>query len=231
MKNYALIVQGLTDLLQESYTQNYKHNTSKLLNKLVENSELKKLYAVVDNLKRGTPDEEEVEAYINENIRFASEIKYNKIPYPFDAKVESDDPLYNAIGVILFEKKNAFNLDRFNSAYKTVKQNLIESVRQKREIDSTQKQLSENLKVIDKKDKMLVEAIIQAAPEQKVAIFEAAKRDCITLIDSHIKETEEVELKLKMYETKDVILSMDYQDKSFAHDIAKIYNFTKELSC
>ena len=95
MKNYALIVQGFESILKESYEKNDKKTTSTILNEIKSNKELSKLYAIVDNLKRGKVAEENVDNFINENIEFAKQVNYSKIKFPFNNYIKSDEEIYN----------------------------------------------------------------------------------------------------------------------------------------
>lgn len=229
MKNYALIVQGFESILKESYEKKDKKTTSSILNEIKSNKELSKLYAIVDNLKRGKVNEDNVDNFINENIEFAKEINYSKIKFPFNNTVKSDEEIYNSIGKILFEEKNPFNLIEYNEAYSNVRNNLLESNLTQKNLKETVQKLNESLQTLDDVDKVLVEGFVSTPKNERSVLFETAKATCITLINKHISNCDSDSSKVKMYETKDVVFSMNYNENTFINDMLKIHNFNKQL--
>lgn len=229
MKNYALIVQGFESILKESYEKNDKRSTSTILNEIKSNKELSKLYAIVDNLKRGKVTEETVDTFINENIEFAKEINYSKIKFPLSNNIKSDEEIYNSIGKILFEEKNPFNLIEYNEAYNIVRSNLLESHFKQKNLKETVQRLNESLKDLDEVDKVLVEGFVSTPKNERSILFETAKSTCITLISKHISNCDDDNSKLKMYETKDVVYAMNYNESNFINDMLKLHNFNKQL--
>jgi len=229
MKNYALIVQGFESILKESYEKNDKKTTSTILNEIKSNKELSKLYAIVDNLKRGKVAEENVDNFINENIEFAKQVNYSKIKFPFNNSIKSDEEIYNSIGKILFEEKNPFNLMEYNEAYANVRNNLLESNIRQKNLKKTVQKMNESLKSLDEADKILVEGFVSTPKNERGMLFETAKSTCITLINKHISNCEDDSSKIKMYETKDVVFSMNYNESNFINDMIRLHNFNKQL--
>ena len=229
MKNYALIVQGFEGILKESYEKNDKKTTSKILNEIKSNKELSKLYAIVDNLKRGKVTEETVDNFIKENIEFAKGIDYAKINFPLSSKVKSDEEIYNNIGKILFEEKNPFNLVEYNEAYSNVRSNLLETNMKAKNIAETAKKLTESFEVLDEADKILVEGFISTPKNERGNLFEATKTTCINLISKHIADCDDDSTKVKMYEAKERVSTMAYDESTFINDMIKIHEFNKQL--
>lgn len=229
MKNYALIVQGFESILKESYEKKDKKTTSSILNEIKSNKELSKLYAIVDNLKRGKVNEDNVDNFINENIEFAKEINYSKIKFPFNSTIKSDEEIYNSIGKILFEEKNPFNLIEYNEAYSNVRNNLLESNLTQKNLKETVQKLNESLQTLDDVDKILVEGFVSTPKNERSVLFETAKDTCITLINKHISNCDSDSSKVKMYETKDIVLSMNYNENNFINDMVRLHNFNKQL--
>ncbi len=229
MKNYALIVQGFESILKESYDKNDKKTTSTILNEIKSNKELSKLYVIVDNLKRGKVSEGTVDSFINENIQFAKEINYSKIKFPLNGNIKSDEEIYNSIGKILFEEKNPFNLMEYNEAYSNVRNNLLESNLKQKNLKETVQKLSESFEVLEDADKVLVEGFVSTPKNERSNLFEVAKSTCINLIAKHISNADDDSSKVKMYETKDVVSSMNYSEETFISDMIRLHDFNKQL--
>jgi hypothetical protein len=229
MKNYALIVQGFESILKESYEKNDKKTTSTILNEIKSNKELLELYAIVDNLKRGKVTEENVDSFIKENIQFAKEINYSKIKFPFNSAIKSDEEIYNSIGKILFEEKSPFNLMEYNEAYSNVRNNLLESNLKQKNLKETVQKLSESFETLEDADKVLVEGFVSTPKSERGNLFEVAKSTCINLIAKHISNADDDSSKIKMYETKDVVSSMSYNEETFISDMIRLHDFNKQL--
>jgi len=229
MKNYALIVQGFESILKESYDKNDKKTTSTILNEIKSNKELLMLYAIVDNLKRGKVTEGTVDSFINENIQFAKEINYSKIKFPFNSAIKSDEEIYNSIGKILFEEKSPFNLMEYNEAYSNVRNTLLESNLKQKNLKETVQKLSESFEVLEDADKVLVEGFVSTPKSERGNLFEVAKSTCINLITKHISNSDDDSSKVKMYETKDVVSSMNYSEDTFISDMIRLHDFNKQL--
>jgi hypothetical protein len=229
MKNYALIVQGFEGILKESYDKNDKKTTSNILNEIKSNKELSKLYVIVDNLRRGKVTEETVDNFIRENIEFAKAIDYSKIKFPLSENVKSDEEIYNNIGKILFEEKNPFNLVDYNEAYANVRKNLLESNLIQKNLKETVQKLNESFEALEEADKVLVEGFISTPKNERNNLFESTKATCINLISKHIANADDDSSKVKMYEAKERVASMNYDESTFISDMIKIHEFNKQL--
>lgn len=228
MKNYALIIEGFESLLSEAYSKEDKKSASKILNTIKENVEIAKLYSIVHNLKNGETDKDNVDSFINENISFARKLDYNKIKYPFEKGQISENNLYNDIGMVLFEEKTSFNLNQYNKAYNNIKNNLLKPLGIKGKIEKAKK-ISEGLNSIDEQDKVLVESFLRTPSKERKNIFENTKSECISKIKGMIENTEDSDLKLKMFEAKEMIQEMSFEEKSYIQDMVKIHNLNKQL--
>lgn len=229
MKNYTLVIQGLQGLLAESYLNEDKKTTTKIFNLLKENSELFKLFTIVTNLRNGRVSEESVDGFINENVQFAKNINYKSIKYPFSKEIKSDESFFNEIGTVLFEEKTPFNLEKYTNAYQSVRNHLLSLNKSDEKIFSMAKSVNENLSKIDAEDKVLVESFIKAPLEDKSMLFESTKKSCLEIISEHVSQVDDIQTKVKMYEVKDKILTMEFNSKTYIQDIVKIHNLSKDL--
>ena len=229
MKNYTLVIQGLQGLLAESYLNEDKRTTTKIFNLLKENSELFKLFTIVTNLRNGRVSEESVDGFINENVQFSKDINYRHIKYPFSKEIKSDENFFNEIGTVLFEEKTPFNIEKYTNAYQSVRNHLLSLNKSDEKIFSMAKSVNENLSKIDAEDKVLVESFIKAPLEDKSMLFESTKKSCLEIISEHISQIDDIQTKVKMYEVKDKILTMEFNSKTYIQDIVKIHNLSKDL--
>jgi frataxin-like iron-binding protein CyaY len=229
MRNYVLVIQGFEGILAEAYSNSDKSTAAKVLTTIKGNPEIAKLYTIVNNLRKGDVNESTVDSYIKENIEFSKGINYKKIAFPIANEIKSDYDLHNDIGTILFEEKTAYNINRYNSAYNSVKENLLKAKTLETKTSEVAKKISEGLNQMDKEDKILVEKFIKTPEGEKVTIFESTKSECLKHISKHISDCEDVSSKIKMYEAKDAVLDMAFNEKSYISDMVKIHNLNKQL--
>jgi hypothetical protein len=229
MRNYVLIIQGFEGILAEAFSNEDKKTTLKTLKVIKENSELAKLYTIVNNLRNGKVSEENVDSFINENIAFAKSIDYKKIAFPLDKSQKSDFQLHNDLGTILFEKKSAFNISEYNAAYSNVKKNLLEKKITLEKTKTIASKINESFNQIDIEDKVLVEKFVKTPVSERVNIFDETRSECIKQISKQINEHDDLETKVKMYKTKDIISEMVYNEKNYISDMVKIHELNKQL--
>ena len=117
----------------------------------------------------------------------------------------------------------------YNEAYSNVRNNLLESNNILKNLKETVGKMNESLKNLDEADKTLVEGFVSTPKNDRNMLFEVAKSTCITLIEKHISNCEDDVTKIKMYETKDVVYSMHYNENDFTNDMLILHNFNKQL--
>lgn len=226
MKNYALITEQLSDLLVESYEKKDKKFTNKLIKEVRENKKLKSLYALVYNLKYGKVNESSVDNFIQENIKASKEFDFSEFDNILTEALSEkySNEVLDSIGVLLFEKKSIFNLQEYNNAYNVVKNNLLKETLKKNKLT---KEINESS--LDVEDKRLVEKFMQSSKEEKITLFRENKEQCISAINKKLKETDSSETKLKLYEVKDMLSNMEYDDKEFIQEMVKVHELKKNL--
>lgn len=230
MKNYAILVQNLENLLAESFESQNKSKAIKILKEIKGNTKLKFLYTLVENLTNGTVQPQEVDSFINENIKVAKRIDFSC----FDKLVKSnskkpENKLINAIGTVLFENKTIFNISDYNNAYEIVKNQLVDrnSVELNKKAQITE--IKKSSITLDKEDRTLLESFINlSTDEDRQSFFKSLIGEGVTALDTHIGKTTDVNTKLKLYETKDMLHSLVF-DENHVEKMVKVHELKKEL--
>lgn len=229
MKNYALITKGIEDLLLESYETKDKDNINKLLKELKNNSKLKTLFSIVDNLKSGDIPPHKVDAFIKENINIARKIDFSEFDSLIDDNVETTE-LLESIGIILFNEKNAINISEHYRAYDVVKKNLNENLKYKEEYENKLAEYSEKYIKLDVEDKALFEQFFTTNSNGRKKVFESLVTECTDLLNEKISEVDDLQVKLKLYETKEIISSCKYNTEDYAEKMTMIHELKKDIS-
>jgi hypothetical protein len=228
MKNYALITEGIHKLLLESYETKDKDLTKKILNEIKSNKKLQLLYTVVDNLKNGDVNPEYVDDFINENIKYAKNNDFSSFDTLLNESYESND-LIDSIGIILFESKTPFNLSKYTKAYDVVKTHLLaKNTWQQKAKQKLQEMNAHYVELSDEQDKALFESFIKSDTAGKKEIYQTTKKECINILNEHIANCNIDSTKLKLYETKDFIMSLPEDDNIYMN-LAKLHELKKEL--
>lgn len=229
MKNYALITEGINNILLESYTNKDKKKTQQILKEIKSNKPLKYLITIVNNLKNGEVQPMFVDDFINENIKTAKEMDFSSFDKILkESKSESNELLEN-IGIILFEEKTVFNLSKYTKAYNVVKTHLVEANTWKENITGKLKTLSTDYSKLGDEDKKLFESFIKANTSEKQAIYSSTKEECLKILKEHIKHSSDNTMKLKLYETKDMILNLSENSDSYIKNMVKLHELKKDL--
>lgn len=229
MKNYALIVKGIEDLLVESYEKKDKATVSKMLLELKNNTKLKFLYTLVENLRNGKVAQNNVDTYINENIKFAKTLDFTE----FDSLVNKDvldesTELLESIGTLLFEDKTIFNMSKYHNAFDIVKQHLVESNTWEATYRGKLAEYSKSYVTMDSSDKQLFEQFLRTPKTDRAGMFKKMVTECVEVLNTSIQKMDDSEIKLKLYETKDMISKYEYDD-SYVEKIVKIHELKKSL--
>lgn len=230
MKNYALITQGIEDLLIESYENNDKKTVKTLLSELKKNPKLKVLYAVVDNLKNGEVPVSEVEAFIKENIEVAKSIDFSEFDRLIkESKDDQQSELLTNIGILLFKTKNIANISEHYAAMAYVKNHLIElNSWESKYVNEVQQMLKET-STLSNEDKLLFEQFLVLDENGKKQAFDNLSNECISILNEQIKGVDDKDIKLKLYETKDKIASLEFNKTSYVENLVVLHTLKKDL--
>ena len=229
MKNYALITEGIDKLLVEAYEKKDKATTKAVLNEIKSNKKLQTLYTLVDNLKNGEVDVENIDFFIKENIEFAQKTDFSTFDKLLESELAESNLLIESIGVILFEKRTPKNLIKYSKAFNNVRNHLKEKNTWKQELSKKLEEQSVLYKDLSNEDKTLFENFIKSSKEGKKEIHESIKKECVELLNTHIKESSDLSMKVKLYETRDMILSLNESDENYINNIVKMHDLKKGL--
>lgn len=230
MKNYALITKGIEDLLVESYEKNDKGTINALLKELKSNPKLKTLYAIVDNLKNGEVPVRKIDAFINENIRMAKAIDFSEFDKLIkEEREEEKSELIECIGVLLFKDKTASTISEHYRASLFVKNHLIEVNTWEEDYKTKLAEYSKKYVKMDTADKALFESFIKTKSVDREELFNNLVSECITVIEGQIAGDVTLADKVRLYEAKDRVSSIEYNKEDYADKMVKIHLLKKGL--
>lgn len=190
-----------------------KSPLKQLFLEMANNQALATLYTVINNLQTSKIDRVYVDDFINENKKACKNINLlefrelsNKLP-----DVDSLDTILHDIEIVLFEDRNISNFITYTKAYNNVVNNLIaeDVITPTIEINESNIPILEQL-VVDPKG--YADNIIN---------------ECITIVNEKIKECEDLDTKLLLYETKDQLLVM--KENELEMDGEKLYENVVEV--
>lgn len=230
MKNYGIIVKGINDLMVESYEKKDKKMVKKLMTEIKRNKDLKKLYAVVDNLTNGEVTPEQTELYINENVKVAKSLSLKQFDTLLEqmSKTESDK-LTEDIGYILFEKRTVYNWSKYNKSFENVKNHLIEKNTWEQNTKKKLTQLSEKYTQLNKHDKVLFEQFVKTPKEQQHGLLEESINTCVKKINSLIESVDGDKSKIQLYQMKDKVLSYANEKADLVKSLLDLHKLSGEL--
>lgn len=228
MRNYALITESIDNLFVDLYKSKDKKTIKRLVNEIKNNKDLQILYTIVDNLKNGEVSKEYVDDFINENVKAAKAKDFSSFNKMVDDVVIESNELLDSIGTILFEEKTVFNLAQYTKAYNQVKTHLIEKNTWREELSSTLNECSVEYTELEETDKKLFESFIKSNSEGKTKLYNTTKEECIELLNKHIQETTDLSTKVKLYETKDMVMQLN-EGETLVPDMVKLHNLKKGL--
>lgn len=228
MKPYVLISHHISERLVESFSKKEK---SPLLNKVVKDRDLSGLYTIVENLKKSKIDPQDVDQFIQENIKFAKTLNLSKFDDTAKTLNEGFDwsecSLIKDINTVLFEQKNVYNLQDYTNSYRRVKNHLINLSEKDNKIRETLDNLSERLESLDEDDKVLFENYVKH--EDKKLFVENEVQKYLEVLQEMIDTTTDLEDKVALFKVKTTILESKFEGDEDIKKMLEIHNLIKEL--
>ncbi|MFN7656287.1 MAG: hypothetical protein ACK5OW_00695, partial [bacterium] len=84
---------------------------------------------------------------------------------------------------------------------------------------------------MDEQDKKIIKTILSSNEKEKETLLNNLKKESINLITKLVKEYDNnLEVKVKLLESKDFIYNMGFNKETFKDDVVKIYDLMKNLS-
>jgi len=223
---FGIIKSKIDKILVESYgTEQFKNNILKFKQTILANKKLSKLYYLYDNLssKRGL-NESVAKEFLEENINYFNLIKLEKkdinILESFVGNIKSENN-YQDIDNVLYP--NILNLESKIES----KKNIIETLKQKKEIVESKVQLpiSSMVKIanntfksyldsLDESVKQEVSNILNSSDEELKPIFENTKEKTLEKLNM-LNENLDEATSLKLQETIDKVKTETYNKKNY----------------
>jgi len=254
--NFGTLKDTYAKILVNSYITESKTNKQfyKQFIKLVaENEILKTQFVVYKNIENGYFDSEvSAVEYLKENIslfngfdkkniikeneKLGSKIKVNSFDYELKELHESLNDL------IILEKK-AETINKIHDSFEYVKKWLLspkkitESTNNTKPVDAGKfldivtKKYNEKYSNISEEEKKVLKTILSKDETEKENLLKDLVKESITLINNSLKQFgDNLEIKAKLLEAKDVVYNLEYNKNSFKEDILKVYELKTNLS-
>lgn len=154
----------------------------------------------------------------------------------------NSNSLYESITNLIFTNKTAKNIDSIIECQSQIVDYIKNN--KKKEVVTENKELlpnsllaklttdrfNEKYADLDESDKQLFKTILEGTEESKKELQENTIKECITLIDNQLKESD-LEVKEKLLKAKDKLLNMKgtFVNENFLSEISKLTELKKDL--
>jgi hypothetical protein len=253
--NFGTLKDTYAKILVNSYITESKINKKfyKQFIKLVaENEILKTQFVVYKNIENGYFDSDvSAVEYLKENISLFE--KYNKkdiieenillqkkLGKPIESKSKE---LHEAIHNLITLKKGVETVNTLIESFEVIKKwlttvkTLNENSKEKPKVDANKflnivvKKYNDKYSNISEEEKKVIKAILSENLKEKETTLIEFKNETIDLLNKFIKEhNNNTDVKLKLYEAKDVINELNFNKETFKEDIMKVYELKNSLN-
>jgi len=253
--NFGTLKDKYAKILVNSYITESKINKKfyKQFIKLVaENEILKTQFVVYKNIENGYFDSDvSAVEYLKENISLFE--KYNKkdiieenillqkkLGKPIESKSKE---LHEAIHNLITLKKGVETVNTLIESFEVIKKwlttvkTLNENSKEKPKVDANKflnivvKKYNDKYSNISEEEKKVIKAILSENLKEKETTLIEFKNETIDLLNKFIKEhNNNTDVKLKLYEAKDVINELNFNKETFKEDIMKVFELKNSLN-
>lgn len=256
--NFGTIKNTFTQILIESHINNDKKGKDlykKFLKILKENETLRTYYIAYKNIEDKTVKSEvEANEYLKENLNAMDKYRGRKNVINeskllisliensgFKTKLKST-PLHESLHHLTTTTKDVGNLNDMHESFGVVKEWLqtektVNEGHTKPTVDANKfldiavSKYNEKYSTISEQDKKILKVIMSTNDSDKVTLLNDLKNETIELINTVIKEFgSNLEVKVKLLESKDVIRCLEYNKETFKEDVLKVYDLMKSLT-
>jgi len=252
--NFGRIKDTYAKILIDSYVNESKKEKltyKNFIKTISENEILKTQFVVYKNIENGYfPSEVSATEYIKENISLFD--KFNKKNIIIENKnltkklgkrsLAENKDLYVALNNLITLEKNISTLNIYSESFEVVKnwlqmpKKIESSPKEKNNVDSKKfleivtKKYNDKYSNISEEDKKIVKAILTNTDQDKKVVFNEIKNETIDMLTKKIKEhANNIELKVRLLETKDFLYNTEFNSNTFKEDILKIYDLKSNL--
>lgn len=222
------------------------------------NKVLKSQFIVYKNIEnKSIKSESEASEYLKENIEILKKIGTNKIlesnvklskllkkVNPTILKEYKEKDIHLAIHNLITKEKDANNLNLMHESFQKVKKwlmeeksieggsddSIVENVDPKKFLEIVTKKYNEKYSELTEEEKTILKVLRNGNKEEIKTLVSEMVKNTISVINENIKKYEDnLDVKERLLETKDVVYSMVENDDSFSDNLMKLYELKRNL--
>ena len=150
--------------------------------------------------------------------------------------------LHESLHKLTTSEKNVSNINELHESFEKVKTWLItpkntktrgveKPVDANKFLDVVTKKYNEKYSNISEEEKKVIKTILSTDENEKESLLKNMVKESIVLINNSLKQFgDNIEIKSKLLEAKDVVYNLEYNKNTFKEDILKIYELKTNLS-
>lgn len=242
--------------INESRKDDNKKRYKKFIKTISESPILRTQFIVYKNIENGYfPSEVSAVEYIKENIslfdKFSKKeiitenknlVKKLKFSYG-NINLNETKEIHEALNNLITLEKKVETINKIHESFEMVKKWLttpkekISENTAKTQIDPktflniVTKKYNEKYSNISEEEKRLIKTILSNDDLEKESLLKDMVKESISLINKNIKHFgDNIEVKEKLLEAKDVIYNLEYNKETFKEDVLKVYNLKTNLN-
>jgi hypothetical protein len=258
--NFGTIKNIYAKFLIDSYITESKKDVNKkhyknFIKTITESPILRTQFIVYKNIENGYfPSEVSAVEYLKENIslfnRFSKKeiIKENqkllsKLKNTYKVNLGETKKIHEAINNLITLEKKAETINSIHESFEEVKswlltpkENINETVNKnkvnpKKFLNIVTQKYNEKYSTISEEEKKIVKTILSKNDSEKETLLKDMIKESVVLLNNNIKQfSDNIEVKEKLLEAKDVVYNLTFNKETFKEDILKVYNLKTSLS-
>jgi len=257
MMDFGTLKNIFTKILIESHIKGDKKGKElykKYLKIIRENEALRSHFIVYKNIETKTiTSDNEASNYLKENLSLLKKqnLKEGRIKltnllksYGYKSK-EKPSVLHESLNVLLTKRKNVETINEIHESFELVKKwlttpkNLNESINEtnKSRIDVDKflkvvtKKYNEKYSNISEEEKKVIKTILSKNDLEQETLLKDMVKESIILINKSLKEYgDNINIKSKLLEAKDIVYNLEFNKETFKDDILKVYELKNNLN-
>jgi hypothetical protein len=224
----------------------------RFLEVLKESETLKSYFIVYKNLENKTVSNEfEANEYLRENLAILDKFRGDKsiikesqklinLLENNDVEVSSESTTFNkSLHTLTTNSRDINNIDSIHEAKLNLVKHLMED---KNKVNSDDELVRENIDVskflniatekynekystLSEEEKNIIKVLREGSESDKESLLRSMVKETVSLVNGRLEGTKDnIDLKAKLLETKDVIYNMEYNVETFSENIKKLYD-------
>lgn len=215
----------LSSLIKESIENKEKKKLENILDSFKKNKILSEAYFAIDNLQYGVV-KENLRNYVIDHINILREHR-NALSIVKNIKPFQLTPIDNDIEYLSKHSRNAKNYNIWESKIF----NIVSHIEKNTELASKnidKEKILESLKKMPENHKKIVQEL--ASADNKKEFYHNFKSKCLIEINALLEGEENKEDKLILYEVKDKVNELNYNEKGYVKDIVMMNRIVEMIS-